>query len=173
MKIETIAEHPGEHPHLPLPPLPWRALLAKVGYRWPFLCLSYLLLGYYTISISILSDLQPATCNLTYTNNPLLYSTVAGFSWVFGRIVYAMGYYTGKPANRLYGFAVKYISICNKSVDCFVMTSAHFIAADYKVAGRVASSRDGRRPCRKYALLVVINILFCPQVLNIKSIFFQ
>merc|ERR1711971_740017 len=34
------------------------------------------------------------------------WAAVAGFSWVFGRIVYAMGYYTGKPANRLYGFAI-------------------------------------------------------------------
>ena len=30
------AEHPGEHPHLPLPPLPRRALLTKVGCR--FVC---------------------------------------------------------------------------------------------------------------------------------------
>ena len=45
---------------------------------------------------------------------PFSIFSVAGFSWVFGRIVYAMGYYTGKPANRLYGFAVK-------SIICIIM----------------------------------------------------
>merc|ERR1712127_100854 len=30
----------------------------------------------------------------------------AGMAWVVGRVVYAMGYYTGNPGNRLYGFAI-------------------------------------------------------------------
>ena len=35
--LKTHSEHPGEHPHLPLPPLPWRTLLTKVGCRWSHL----------------------------------------------------------------------------------------------------------------------------------------
>ena len=35
----------------------------------------------------------------------------AGLVWLTGRVVYSLGYYTGEPKNRLYGFFVSLISL--------------------------------------------------------------
>ena len=75
-----------------------------------------------------------------------------------GRIVYAMGYYTGKPSNRLYGFAVmqdsKTISIFFHAVLFLIITNTN-APSDYKVLGRIASSWNGGRSRWQHALLVV------------------
>merc|ERR1719234_1425434 len=97
---ESSPEHLGEHPHLPLPPLSWRALLTKVG------CSCWLLLGVWQNSL----------------RHGLLH-------W---------------QARK------QTLWIC-----------------DHQVGGRVTSSRDGCRPSRKYALLVVT---CCSKTLKRKSV---
>ena len=76
-----------------------------------------------------------------------------------GRIVYAMGYYTGKPSNRLYGFAVMQdfttFFILFSCRLCFLTIKNTNALPDYKVLGRIASSWNGGRSRGQHALLVV------------------
>ena len=86
----------------------------------------------------------------------LSFPIAAGFAWVVGRIVYAMGYYTGKPSNRLYGFAV---IISTRFETTLIFPSDPlinpYVQPDYKVLGGVASAWNDSCPCWENALLVV------------------
>ena len=70
-----------------------------------------------------------------------------------------MGYYTGKPSNRLYGFAVMQdfttFFILFSCRLCFLTIKNTNALPDYKVLGRIASSWNGNRSRGQHALLVV------------------
>ena len=70
-----------------------------------------------------------------------------------------MGYYTGKPSNRLYGFAVMQdfttFFILFSCRLCFLTIKNTNALPDYKVLGRIASTWNGNRSRWQHALLVV------------------